>query len=153
MVQGKRATSERELSGEKKTPSALVWISLFLFFGFSSYIRVQSVCLARSHKLTYIGLYISLSLFLRARPLLNNDQTRIARRVRKTNHSQFRYIISGMPIFFSDLFSFAQLIGPSNRFRFISMQVRSRESNGQSNASRAHCHKRDTQVGWCLTSV
>jgi hypothetical protein len=124
MVQGKRATSERELSGEKKkTPSAPVWISLFLFFGCSSdiYVSKQSVCLARSHKLTYR--IISLSLSLWDRPL---NQTRIARRVRKTYHSQFHYIISGRPIF-SDLFSFAQLIGPSNRFRFISMQVRSRE--------------------------
>jgi hypothetical protein len=148
MVQGKRATSERELSGEeKKTPSAKVWISLFLFSGFFIlHIRAQSVCLARSHKLTYIGLYLSLSLFLRARPLLNNDQTRIARRVRKTYHSQFRYL-------FSDLSSFAQLIGPSNRLRFICTCESGAESPTVKVLPAAPIAMRETQVGWCLASV
>jgi hypothetical protein len=154
MVQGKRATSERELSGEeKKTPIAKVWISLFLFSGFFIlHIRAQSVCLARSHKLTYIGLYLSLSLFLRARPLLNNDQTRIARRVRKTYHSQFRYKISGMPRSFFGSFFIRPTDWAIKPIPFhMYMRVRSRESNGQSIASRTHRHERNTS--WMVSGI
>lgn len=55
-----------------------------------------------------------------------------------------------MPIF-SDLFSFAQLIGPSNRFRFISMRVQQRVQRSKYNASRTHHHERNTS--WMVSDI